>query len=87
MKNMSIEENLRNLQRFMQLQGEAPNNLPRNRDKVKGKVRLRWNHKTSLNLTQYRIEKIQAESLRESVVEPDPIQLTQRELWQKHYRV
>lgn len=88
MNNLSqLEENLRRLRERIQSIESPPNNLPRSRDKVKGKVRLRWNHKQSVNLTSYRIDKIHRESLKESICEPNPIILSAEILRMKHYRI
>jgi hypothetical protein len=82
-----LEANLQKLRSLKLLVESAPRDMPRNRDHVKGKVRLRWDHKVSTNLTKYRIDKIQATSLILSEEEPNPVTLTQDELWQKHYRM
>lgn len=66
---------------------KSPNDMPRNRDKVKGKVRLRWNHRKSINMTQYRIDKIQTDSLVRREEAPDPIYLPVSYLREKHYRI
>lgn len=64
---------------------ETPaNEISRNRDRAKGKVRHRpASYRKSVNISNYRIEKVQFSSLKESKVEPDPVHLTREELWKK----
>ena len=81
--NELTEQQLRRLRQFMNMQEETALGISRNRDKAKGKVRLRWNHRTSTNLSQYRIDTIAARSLTTRIVEPNPVYLTPDELRRK----
>lgn len=60
-----------------------PNDMPRQRDKVKGSVRLRWNHKVSVNVTKYRIDKVATSTLSTRQEEPNPVTLTREQLMRK----
>lgn len=79
-RELSFEQKLALLKRTESEIKRSPHNIPARRDKAKGKVRLRWDHKRSVNVTQYRIDKIQTESLVEEQVEPNPAQLSRAEL-------
>lgn len=82
-----LEDNLRKLRELVQFQSRTANNISARRSLAKGKVRLNWNHKISTNVTQYRIDKIAAQSLVIKEEAPSPVQLTQAELRHKHYRM
>lgn len=61
----------------------APRDMPRTKDKVKGNVRLRWNHRPSTNISKYRIDKVATTTLRTLVTEPSPVSLTPEQLRRK----
>jgi len=60
-----------------------PNDMPRTKDKVKGNVRLRWNHKISTNVSKYRIDKVAEKSFRSYSIEPEPVSLSVEQLRRK----
>jgi hypothetical protein len=84
-----LEANLQKLRSLKLLVESAPRDMPRNRDHVKGKVRLRWDHKYmgSTNVSKYRAEKIAERSLVVREEAPDPINLPVETLRMKHYRM
>ena len=80
---MISDAELQKLEAFRRLTEETSNGISRNRDKAKGKVRLRWGHRPSTNISAYKIDKVQSRSLKVTFVEPNPVQLTREELFRK----
>ena len=82
-ETLGFERKLQKLTDLTRTVEQAPRDMPRNRDDVKGKVRLRWNHHPSTNVSKYRIDRIAERTLVVTNVEPNPIHLTREELWRK----
>jgi len=82
-EQLSLERKLQKLGEFQNMTDRPANDVARNRDEAKGKVRMRWNHKQSVNVSKYRIDRVAERSLKVYEVDPDPVTLTRDELWRK----